>query len=128
MVKAIENGLFSETLAKRLIELEEQKKGLNEAIEAENVRMSLYEDEHSMQAYWEKFLHADLDNPETRDAVMEYFVERVVLYDTKVVLMSKFADDLPYEVDWSELFEENADPFLLFYGFETDLPTLFFTN
>jgi len=64
------------------------------------------------KAYWEKFLHADLDNPETRDAVMEYFVERVVLYESKVVLMLTFADDLPYEFDWSEAYEEDADPFV----------------
>lgn len=54
-VKAIEHGIFNEATQKRMQELEQQRKGLTEAIEAENVRQALFEDEHSIKAYFMKF-------------------------------------------------------------------------
>mgnify|MGYP001010394332 CR=1 FL=1 len=101
LMKAIEGGALSDTLIERLNQLEEQKASLNDAIQAENVKVSLYEDEHSVKAYFEKFLHADFDNPETRDMILEYFVDKIYLYDDKVILTCKYSD-ADYEVDWED--------------------------
>lgn len=57
-----------------MAELEAQKEALNDAIGAETVRQSLFEDEHFIKAYFDRFLHADFNNPEVRDSILEYFV------------------------------------------------------
>ena len=51
LVKVIERGVVSDTVTQRLAQLEEQKSALNDAIGTENVRVSLCEDRHSIQAY-----------------------------------------------------------------------------
>ena len=92
-MKVIERGVVSETVTERLPQLEEQRRALNEAIEAENVRAALCEDEHSIRAYFEKFLHADLDNPETRDRVLEYFVDKIYLTYDGLMMTSWYSED-----------------------------------
>ena len=111
LVKVIESGLISETVTERLVQLEEQKRALNEAIEAENIRAALCEDEHTIKAYFEKFLHADFDNPETRDQVLEYFVDKIYLTDDGLVVTSWYSEDRT-EVTWDMLYGEGGNPFV----------------
>lgn len=111
LVKVIESGLISETVTERLVQLEEQKSALNEAIEAENIRAALCEDEHTIKAYFEKFLHADFDNPETRDQVLEYFVDKIYLTDDGLVVTSWYSEDRT-EVTWDMLYGEDGNPFV----------------
>lgn len=109
-VKAIELGIFNEETQKRMQELQQQKEGLNAAIEAENVRQALFEDENSIKAYFDKFLHADFDNPEVRDSILEYFVDKIYLYEDKLVVMFWYSDDnreVPLEV-----LNADDDPFV----------------
>lgn len=109
-VKAIEAGIFNEATQRRMAELQERKDALNDAIEAETVRQSLFEDEHSIRAYFDRFLHADFDNPEVRDSVLEYFVDKIYLYEDRLVVTSWYSDDnrkVPMEV----LNGEAEDPF-----------------
>ena len=104
LVKVIEKGVVSDTVTKRLIQLEEQKSALNDAIGTENVRVSLCEDRHSIQAYFDKFLHADVNDPEIRDQVFEYFVDKVYLYDDKLVVSMWFSEDDKQEITWRDWF------------------------
>lgn len=90
---------------------EEQKRALNEAIEVENIRAALCEDEHTIKAYFEKFLHADFDNPETRDQVLEYFVDKIYLTDDGLVVTSWYSEDRT-EVTWDMLYGESGNPFV----------------
>ena len=104
LVKVIEKGVVSDTVTERLTQLEEQKRALNDAIETENVRVSLCEDKHSIQAYFDKFLHADVNDPEIRDQVFEYFVDKVYLYDDKLVVSMWFSEDDKQEITWRDWF------------------------
>lgn len=81
---------------------QEQKRALNEAIGTENVCVSLCEDKHSIQAYFDKFLHADMNDPEIRDQVFEYFVDKVYLYDDKLVVSMWFSEDDKQEITWRD--------------------------
>ena len=99
LLKVIEKGVLSDSVTDRLVQLEEQKNALNEAIEAENVRAALFEDEHSIKAYFDRFMHADFGNPETRDAVLEYFVDKIYLYDDKLVATFFYSEDRT-EISW----------------------------
>lgn len=104
LVKVIEKGVVSDTVTQRLTQLEEQKSALNDAIGTENVRVSLCEDRHSIQAYFDKFLHADVNDPEIRDQVFEYFVDKVYLYDDKLVVSVWFSEDDKQEITWRDWF------------------------
>lgn len=104
LVKVIERGVLSDTVTERLAQLEEQKSALNDAIGTENVRVSLCEDRHSIQAYFDKFLHADVNDPEIRDQVFEYFVDKVYLYDDKLVVSMWFSEDDKQEITWRDWF------------------------
>ena len=104
LVKVIEKGVVSDTVTERLAQLEEQKSALNDAIGTENVRVSLCEDRHSIQAYFDKFLHADVNDPEIRDQVFEYFVDKVYLYDDKLVVSMWFSEDDKQEITWRDWF------------------------
>lgn len=66
--------------------------------------MSLCEDRHSIQAYFDRFLHADVNDPEIRDQVFEYFVDKVYLYDDKLVVSMWFSEDDRQEITWRDWF------------------------
>lgn len=125
LVKVIERGVVSDTVTQRLTQLEEQKSALNDAIGTENVRVSLCEDRHSIQAYFDKFLHADVNDPEIRDQVFEYFVDKVYLYDDKLVVSMWFSEDDKQEITWRDWFSldeywTDESPFVKGGGVEFD--------
>lgn len=105
IIKAIESGIFSDTIQERLLQLEETKKALNEAIETENMKQALCEDSHSIQAYFEKYMNTDFENAEMRDAVLEYFVDKIFLYEDKLVIVSRFSEN-DTEITWNMLGKE----------------------
>lgn len=111
--------LLSDAITQSLMEREAQKKGLDEAIQAEMARAALFEDEHSIQAYFERFLHADMDNPKTRDAVMEYFVDKIYLYDNRLVAVLFYSEDRT-EISWDEEGVFSIDPFVKGEAIEFD--------
>ena len=125
LVKVIERGVVSDTVTQRLTQLEEQKSALNDAIGTENVRVSLCEDRHSIQAYFDRFLHADVNDPEIRDQVFEYFVDKVYLYDDKLVVSMWFSEDDKQEITWRDWFSldeywTDESPFVKGGGVEFD--------
>ena len=56
-------------------------------------------------------MRADFDNPQTRDAVMEYFVDKIYLYDDKLVATFFYSEDRT-EISWRELGDLVIDPFV----------------
>ncbi len=103
LLRALEAGIFSETTQQRLAELEEQKKALNEAIETEEIKTRVTkENEHSIAAYFQKYLNADLSNPLTRDSVFDYLIDRIYLYDDRLEITGFFSEDKT-TVTWDQL-------------------------
>ena len=102
LIRAIEQGIFSETTQERLAALEARKKALNETIEAETVKRSLTQDEHSIQAYFDKYAHADFENPEVREMLLDYFIDKIYIYDDHLEITGWFSDD-KRSVEWREL-------------------------
>ena len=72
--------------------LEEQKHGLDAAIQAEHVNATLYEDEASIGTFYKRFAEATIDTPETRDQLFEYFVDKVFIGREQIVIASYFHD------------------------------------
>lgn len=73
------------------------------------------EDEHSIKAYFEKFLHADFDSPETRDMILEYFVDKIYLYDEKLVVTSWYSEDKT-EITWDRKVPDGKPIFGVYKG------------
>ena len=58
----------------------------------------------SIKAFFEKFRHADMHDPENRDLVLDYFVDKIYLYDDRVVITGKYDDN----IEEGYLFAEEA--------------------
>ena len=84
--------------------------GLLEADTDSQRRAALCEDEHSIRAYFEKFLHADFSDPEVRGQVLEYFVDKIYVSETGLVITSWYSGDHG-EVPWEVYFEKGGNPF-----------------
>lgn len=107
LLKAIEMGIFSETTQGRLLELESQKKALCDSIDAEQAKLEISQDEHSIRHYFELYSNADFENTEVRDMILEYFVDKIYLYEDRLVITCWYSDER-YEVPWDEITEATA--------------------
>ncbi len=93
LVKVIEKGVLSDAVTDRLTELENRKKALEEAIETEKLKQALVEDECSIQKYFNMYAHADFDDEETRNGILEYFVDKIYVYNDRLVITFYYSDD-----------------------------------
>ena len=91
-VRAISQGIFNDTTAEAMCSLEEQKRELDAAIQAEHVKATLYEDKASIGAFYKRFAEATIDTPETRDQLFEYFVDKVFIGREQIIIASYFHD------------------------------------
>ena len=91
-VKAISMGIINDTTARAMRALEERKAELDTAIQAEHVKETLYEDETSIGAFYQRFAHARMDDPEVRDMLFEYFIDKVWIGPETISVASRFYD------------------------------------
>ena len=91
-IKAIAMGIMNESTAEAMASLEEQKKELDSAIQAERVKATLFEDEASIGAFYQRFAHATMDTAETRDLLFEYFVDKIFVGVDTLTIASWFFD------------------------------------
>ncbi len=101
LVKAVEMGIFSESTQQRLTELEARKKALVEAIETEKLKARMTEDEHSIKAYFQKFANANLKDPEIREMLLDYFIDKIYVYDDHLEITGWYSEDRR-RVEWTE--------------------------
>lgn len=104
LVKAIEMGIFSETTQARLQELETQKKAVKDAIEAEKAKKALIENDTGIQHFFDMYKHADMSNPKVRDMVLEFFVDKIYVYDGYIVITC-YMKDHGYIEDYGAILE-----------------------
>ena len=114
LVKALEQGIFSETTQNRLVELENQKKFLTETIVLEQTKQKLAVDEMSIRHFFEKYQNADLQDEQIRDTILEYFIDKIYVYDDKLVVCCYYTDSIEngYQVKFKDV-EKKFDSFAL---------------
>ena len=93
LIKVIEKGVLSDAVTNRLTELENKKTGIEEAIETEKLKQALVEDENSIKKYFEMYAKADFDDEDTRNRVLEYFVDKIYVYNDRLVITGYYSDD-----------------------------------
>lgn len=108
LVKALEMGIFSETTQARLLELEAQKRALTSAIEAEKTKRSILQDENSIRHYFELYQQADFKNTDVRDMIFEYFIDKIYVYDDRLLITAWYSDE-QYEVSFDEIQQALAE-------------------
>lgn len=101
-VKAIAAGIFNDATAEAMQVLEDQKRELDGAIQAEHVKAALFEDEASIGTFYKKYAGATMDTTETRDLLLEYFVDKIFVGQGELTIASWFFDH-GAEVTFEEL-------------------------
>ena len=113
LLKAIEDGVYTGTTRSRLIELEERRDALDQAIMVEQAKTELFQDAGFGELY-KRYLDADLENPELRDELLDYFVDKIYIDDDgKLSFVLKL-----YDKDEVELQEVSEDELFDFVGVE----------
>ena len=92
ILKAIENGIFNETTQSRMLELEERVRVLEQTIIIEEETQKLFGDNVAIGEYFLKFRNADLSDEEVRRKVLDYFVDKIYVYDDRIEITGWFTD------------------------------------
>ena len=99
LVKAIEAGIFNSTTAERMNVLENQKSMLNDALLAEQNRKKCDLTMNTIVKFLSSLV-GDINNPDTRRRLLEFFIDKIYVYPDKMVLTFYYTDDrreLPFE-------------------------------
>ena len=112
IMKAIEDGIYTETTKSRLEELEMRQKALMETIEIEEINAKLVHDA-GFPDFYKKYLNADLENPELREEILDYFIDKIFVDDDgSLSFVIK-----RYGKDGTELVEMSAEELIENQGF-----------
>ena len=84
---------MSDTVTDRLAELENKKAAIEEAIETERLKQKFVEDENSIKKYFEMYAKADFEDEDIRNRVLEYFVDKIYVYNDRLVITGYYSDD-----------------------------------
>ena len=99
LVKAIEAGIFNSTTAERMNVLENQKSMLNDALLAEQNRKKCDLTLNTIVKFLSSLV-GDINNPDTRRRLLEFFIDKIYVYPDKMVVTFYYTDDrreLPFE-------------------------------
>ena len=61
-----------------------------------------------MHTLFERYTNADFDNAQIHDSVLEYFVDKIYLYDDHIVITGYYSD-IHHELMYDELYGDNCD-------------------
>lgn len=92
IMKAIEAGIFNETTQNRMLELQHQKAMLSDELSAERLREQYSLKEEHVIRYLESFT-GNLKDAQVRRYVLDFLINKIVLFDDKIVVTFNFSDD-----------------------------------
>lgn len=92
IMKAIEAGVFNDTIAERMKILENEKNMLNDAILAEQVANEFDMSSHRVRRYLDGFI-GNAGNPEMRDNLLQLLIHKIYIYPNKMVIVCLLSGD-----------------------------------
>ena len=101
IMKAIEAGIFNETTQARMQELQERKRLHEDELAAERNRKKYSLKPEHVVKYLTCFI-GNLNEPSLRDKVLDYLIEKIYVYDDKIVINFYYSDD-KREINLEEL-------------------------
>ena len=96
-------------------ELEERAKCLDEIIVVEETRKQINEDSNNITAYFEKYTNANLADKAVRDEVLSYFIEKIYVFDDRIIIKFSGAG-----IEQEFIVEQEDDGVFRMYGDEFD--------
>ena len=93
IMKAIEAGIFNETVQEKMLELEQQRKFQEEELKALQNRKKYALKLEDVVRFLNSFV-GNLDDAEVRKKVLEMFVNKMYLYNDKLVITFNFTEDV----------------------------------
>lgn len=98
IMKAIEAGIITGSTKSRLFELEEQKSIIEGEIEKEKIITPVIEKEQVIFSL-ERFFGGDINNKEYQRNIIDMFVNKVILYDNKIIITYNISSQNEISVD-----------------------------
>ena len=99
IITAIKNGIITESTQKELVELEDKKKALNEAIAKKEAEEDFVLTKERVLFYFDEFIKDSLSDEEAKDIIIERLVNKVILYDNKITIVLYNKDDHSFDAD-----------------------------
>lgn len=109
MLNAIEQGILTESTKQRLQELEQIKKKIEADIAKEKISKPKYTREQYKE-FFDKYKTADIKKHEHRKALVNYFVNAVVLYDDDLVFYMNYKNNA-FKLPFSKI-KQSSDSIL----------------
>ena len=114
LLKAIENGIYNDTTAERMKELEEEIKVLERSLELGKMMFDESVDGERLTFYLHKLSEGHPDKMKYRKELFRTFVRRVTLWDNRIEVEYNFTgtddnDGSPYKVVKEFLQDENVE-------------------
>lgn len=104
MINAIQMGIITESTKERLEQLEIDKKTVQEQIAQEELQKPMVTKEQII-SYIKSFRNTDPDNLEACKHLVDIFINRIYLYDDKIMLIYNYKDDT-YEINLNDIHDE----------------------
>lgn len=115
IVKAIEQGIITETTKSRLIELENLISQYDVEILKEKARSYTYLTADDIEMYLSKFVFENTDDIKVRKLIVNAFVREVILYDDEIVITYNFTDSPEHlNLDFISAFVADKSPLSFF--------------
>lgn len=118
IMRAIEKGIFNDTVQARMLELQEQKRLLQDELELEQNRKKYELKPEHVIKFLDSFIDDFKDNA-TRREVLYYLIEKIYVYDDKLIVDFYYSDDRR-EINFDEYkkYVENLDKLMQVLGTE----------
>ena len=88
----------------------------------EQAKARLIVDEHSVKEYFKQYANANLDDAEIRDSVLNYFVDKIYVYDDKITVTGCFSGE-PTEIPFTEFSEFDCETVSSIQSGRNELPS-----
>lgn len=103
IIDAIKQGLLTPSTQSELLSLEERKATLQEKITMQEYLEDEPLTQDHIQFWFEQFTHFDYDDEGARAYLITYFINRVILYDDKVIIIYNHHGDNRTLLDTNEI-------------------------
>mgnify|MGYP002522468710 CR=1 FL=1 len=103
LLNAIKKGIISDSTQEELQKLEAEKKLLKEKIIKAEYKVSDYLTRERIEFWFEQFTSFDLNNEEARQYLVTYFINKIILYDDKLIIVYNHDGDNRTELDIDEI-------------------------
>lgn len=108
LMKAIEDGIYTETTKQRLIELEESIAALRYQIEVEKIKASSDITKEDYYDFLSNFMSKHIEDESFKEDLINFFVRKIVLFRDKICITFNYFPDKDrgkireYDIDFSE--------------------------